>query len=112
MLKRLLFTLIITLSAISVSAQSGTGTLKGSVLEESNGETIPFANVALMQGERVISGTSTDFDGVFQLTNIPPGSYDVRFSFIGYNTVIKTGVVINSDKAMATFLAGVILSSP
>ncbi len=99
MLRKLLFTLAIALGfASSVSAQVGAGTIKGTVTEKANGEPVPFANVVLLRGTEQILVTTTDFDGVYTLKPIPPGSYDVKFSYVGFSPSRKSGVVVSSGK--------------
>ncbi|MBZ0199115.1 MAG: TonB-dependent receptor [Ignavibacteriaceae bacterium] len=58
-----------------------TGTLQGKVTDES--EPIPSVNILFMGSG---FGTVTDFDGKYLLKNIPAGSYEVRFSSVGYET--------------------------
>ncbi len=62
---------------ISVLAQSS---LSGSVLDSKSKQPIPGVNV-VVQGSK--NGTSTDFDGKFQLSNLKKGD-KIVFSFIGY----------------------------
>lgn len=59
--------------------------IEGVVLDkELNLEPVPFAEVYL-KGTNF--GTSTDFDGLFELTNIPPANYTLVVNFVGYETV-------------------------
>lgn len=73
--KKLLFLML--LLPISVLAQSS---LSGSVLDSKSKQPIPGVNV-VVQGST--NGTSTDFDGKFQLSNLKKGD-KIVFSFIGY----------------------------
>ena len=99
MLRKLLFTLTIALlSTASIFAQSGPGSIKGTITEGGNKEPVPFANVTLFKGSNQIMGTTTDFDGKFTLKPIPPGVYDVQVSYVGFQTKRIAGVVVNSDK--------------
>ncbi|MCB0801527.1 MAG: carboxypeptidase-like regulatory domain-containing protein [Flavobacteriales bacterium] len=99
MLKKLLLTLVVAVGCIfSISAQSGAGTIKGTVLDDNTGETVPFANVQLKKGSDLIIGTTTDFDGKYTLKPIPPGQYDVLVSYVGFSTAKTTGVIVNSDR--------------
>lgn len=66
---------------ISVLAQSS---LSGSVLDSKSKQPIPGVNV-VVQGST--NGTSTDFDGKFQLSNLKKGD-KIVFSFIGYKNAI------------------------
>ena len=53
-----------------------------------------MASVALLQDGVIINGTSTDFDGYYTIKPIPPGTYNVRVSFIGYQAQEMEKVVL------------------
>ncbi|MDG5491338.1 TonB-dependent receptor [Psychroserpens sp. SPM9] len=65
-------------------------TVKGTVTDQATGQPIPGVNV-LVKG--TAKGASTDFDGVFTITNVPVNSTLV-FTYIGYKT--KEFVVIEN----------------
>ncbi|MDH7446004.1 TonB-dependent receptor [Aquimarina sp. 2201CG14-23] len=74
-----------------VSAQE-TGSIAGTLLDkEANNQPLPFANV-LIKG--TTKGTTTDFDGLYTIENLEPGTYTVEFSFVGYETLDKEAVVV------------------
>lgn len=97
MLKKLLFTLCIVLTSWSL-AFAQQGRLKGVITDKATGETIPFANVVLENGGTLAGGASSDFDGNFDINPIPPGTYDLKATFVGYNTFIMKGIVISANK--------------
>jgi len=82
----------------SLSAQVGSGTLKGTLTDAETGEPLPFVNIVLQKGDRQVTGSATDFDGKYTIKPIPPGVYDVLVSFVGYNSKRIEGVQINNDK--------------
>lgn len=43
-------------------------------------------------------GTAADIDGYYTVLQIPPGSHDVRFSSVGYQTKVLEGVQISSNQ--------------
>ena len=45
-----------------------------------------------------MAGTNTDFDGEYTIKPIQPGTYDVLFSFVGYQSKKVTGVVVSANK--------------
>lgn len=99
MLRKLLLALAIAMGCVlSLSAQVGQGTIKGKILDDENGEPVPFANVTLMNGADQIIGTTTDFDGQYTLKPIPPGSYDLQISYVGYQTKRIANITVSSDK--------------
>ncbi len=97
MLKKLLFLLCIVLTSWSL-ALAQQGRLKGVIKDKDTGEPIPFANVVLENGGTQVGGASTDFDGNYDINPIPPGTYDLRATFVGYNTFLMKGVVISGNK--------------
>ena len=60
-------------------AQSG---VKGKIINE-NGEPVAFASVVI-QEEKI--GVDSDTNGFFEITNLHPGTYTIRISFIGFST--------------------------
>ena len=97
MLKKLLFTFCIVLTSWSL-ALAQQGRLKGVITDKDTGEPIAFANVVLENGGTQVGGASTDFDGNYDINPIPPGTYDLRATFVGYNTYVVKGVVIPGNK--------------
>ncbi|MBI3133930.1 MAG: carboxypeptidase regulatory-like domain-containing protein [Bacteroidetes bacterium] len=93
--------LVITTFLLSVGfvfAQTGTGSIKGTVTDKTTGEPLPFVKVIVFQGEQQKGYAATDFAGKFLISSLAPGQYDVELRFVGYQTVRQTGVVVSSDK--------------
>jgi len=87
---------VLLLGSASVMAQTS---LQGKVTEEETGEPVLFANVVLEKNGVFITGTQTDFDGNYSITNLDAGTYDVKVSFVGLQTALIKGVVISAGKA-------------
>ncbi|MDX1471006.1 MAG: carboxypeptidase-like regulatory domain-containing protein, partial [Flavobacteriaceae bacterium] len=68
------------------------GSLTGTLYDQSE-QTVPFATVAVMKlpDSTVVTGTTTDIDGKFDLKPNYTGKYFLRFSAIGYSTVSTPG---------------------
>ncbi len=76
------FVLILFISISSVlNAQNGI--IRGTVFDGVNGESLPGVTIYIESNSQ---GTITDLDGKFNLS-VAPGIYDVRISFISYETV-------------------------
>ncbi len=91
-----IYLLIIALAApVLVSAQS-TGSIVGKLTDqELNNEPLAFANV-LIQGTTI--GTTSDFDGLYEISGVEPGTYTVVYSYLGYETVEIPNVVVEAGK--------------
>ena len=79
-------------------AQTGAGSIKGQIIDKETGEPLPFVKVVAQQNGQQKGFASTDFDGKFLISQLPPGSYDVEARFVGYQPVRLEGVEVNSDK--------------
>lgn len=91
--KLLLFTFLFI--SINASAQD-TGSIVGKLTDkEVNDEPLAFANV-LLKG--TTKGTTSDFDGLYEISNIEPGTYTVSFSYLGYETVEIQAVEVIAGK--------------
>ena len=91
--KLLLFTFLFI--SINASAQD-TGSIVGKLTDkEVNDEPLAFANV-LLKG--TTKGTTSDFDGLYEISNIEPGTYTVSYSYLGYETVEIQAVEVVAGK--------------
>lgn len=90
---RLLFTLIILI--ITKVAISQNSSIKGKVVDEKTGETLPGA-VVMING--TTTGGNTDLDGNFSINNVAPGTYNLVCKLISYNTKNLTGVIVKSGE--------------
>lgn len=76
----------------------GQSALKGKVADQETEEPIPFANIVVYKEGKMITGSTTDFDGRYTIKPIKSGYYDVRVAYIGYENLEMKGVVLNADK--------------
>ena len=71
-----------------------TGKLAGRVTAKESGEPLIGANVMI---DGTILGAATDLDGNFYILQIPPGTYSIRFSMIGYQSLVINDVRMMVD---------------
>ncbi len=72
-------------------AQSENGSLKGVIKEDGTEETLPGVNILIIGTS---FGAATDVDGTYQIQNIRPGEYSIRITYIGFETILLTGIKI------------------
>lgn len=73
------------------------GKISGIVTEKGGAKgTLPGVTVYLK--ELSSKGTTTDADGQYVLLAVPPGSYTLVISYIGYATIVKEEVVVYSGR--------------
>ena len=90
-------TLAVVLATCTMTMAQSQGRLKGKITDET-GETVPFANVIVEKGGSQVGGASSDFDGNYDINPIPPGTYDLKSSCIGYNAFVLKNIVIPANK--------------
>tara|TARA_R110000868_G_scaffold125037_2_gene330346 strand:- start:8809 stop:11643 length:2835 start_codon:yes stop_codon:yes gene_type:complete len=93
---RLLFLSLLFITTVSISNAQDTGSIVGKIIDkEANDEPLAFANV-LIKG--TTKGTTTDFDGLYEVPNIAPGTYTLNFSYLGYESVEIPNVSVEAGK--------------
>ncbi|OFY83217.1 MAG: hypothetical protein A3F72_03365 [Bacteroidetes bacterium RIFCSPLOWO2_12_FULL_35_15] len=88
--------IFITLAIIVVTKVvfSQSSSIKGKVIDEKTGETLPGA-VVILKG--TTTGGNTDLDGTFSINNLDSGTYTLECKLISYNTKVLTGVTVKSS---------------
>ena len=92
LLHRLLVILFWLILSMDVMAQNGE--LRGTITDKKTGEPLFGATVFLIDTD---FGAATNPDGQYVLSEIPASTYNIRVSFIGYQTQIIYNVVIRSE---------------
>jgi hypothetical protein len=87
--------LSITLFACALIGQQNNGIVAGTVIDAVSKDGLPFATVVLL-GTGI--GTAADIDGNFEIRSIPPGTYQLRASLVGYSPIVKTDITVTNSK--------------
>ncbi|MBY0433055.1 MAG: carboxypeptidase-like regulatory domain-containing protein [Cyclobacteriaceae bacterium] len=90
----ILLIIFLFLSGVAVFGQRGS--ITGRILDASTLEPLPFSNIFV---DQTTMGVAADDKGVYRMQNIPPGSYDFVFSYVGYQ-LYKTRQVIKSGEQL------------
>lgn len=82
----------ILLAGYAASGQYGT--VRGFVYEKETGEPVIFTNVYLFKTNY---GAATDVNGYYAITRIPPGSYTLMVTYLGFDT-LQMYITIAADQ--------------
>lgn len=70
---------------------SQSGKIAGKITDATTGEDLPFVNVMVVGTNY---GAATDLEGNYFIINIPPGTYSVKASAIGYNSITVQNIKV------------------
>lgn len=77
-----------------------TGWIKGFVFDSKNNKPVEYANVVLYskRTQEQVTGTITDPQGFFHLTDLRPGMYILEIKFIGFDAFSMDSIMIRPNK--------------
>ncbi len=106
------FGLPVLLLLMGHNAQAQQSVVRGFVTDASNEQPLQGATVVLRAADTIVSGTVTDGDGYFVINRIPPGSYDLVISFVGFapgteSLVLSDGQIRDVRVALAMQAAAI-----
>ncbi|MGA9407580.1 MAG: TonB-dependent receptor, partial [Bacteroidota bacterium] len=87
--------LVLTSVALSSPVQTRSGSIVGRVYDSATKDSIPLATVIIV-GSTL--GAATDEQGHFIISHIPPGTYEVQASAVGYAPLVQRDVVVRASK--------------
>ena len=74
-------------------------TITGRVVDAVTQEPLPSASVAVLgEDGGLLGGAATTLEGEFELAGLDPGTYVIRASFIGYDALVRTDVVVQRSR--------------
>ena len=83
-----------------------TGKLAGRVTDKDKNEPLIGANVMVVG---TTLGAATDLDGNYYVLQVPPGTYSIRFTMIGYQSLVINDVRVKVD--LTTTINGALVES-
>jgi hypothetical protein len=72
-----------------------TGMIKGAIVDAETKTPLMGANVVVLGTKR---GAASDDIGHFIILDVPVGSYTLQFSYLGYETMRKTDIIVRSER--------------
>ncbi|WP_257669545.1 outer membrane beta-barrel family protein [Parapedobacter tibetensis] len=106
-----IFLIVIFILPLGVAAQEGNAKVSGVVIDEASKEPVGFASATLLKqdSENYINGMQTAADGKILFTDVAPGTYMVRVTYVGYEDLLKENIVVEAGKDVD--LGGILLKS-
>lgn len=92
----LIFTIIYSL----VVSTDQTGEIAGTIIHRDDNSNFPGIDIRLYQQNEFIAGAVSGGDGKFQIPDIPIGSYDLHFNFIGHRKKVIRNICVEPDKVL------------
>ncbi len=87
--------LILLLLYTSISISQSIGVISGRVIDKRTKEPLVGVNVLVLDTKL---GSSTDENGQYRIDDVPVGTYRLEFEYIGYQTLLKTDIVVKPSK--------------
>jgi len=77
-----------------------TGKITGIVQDSSSNSSLEFATIVLTRAgrDKTVNGGVSDANGKFKLTEISLGKYELKVTFLGYETKIVKGIALTPEK--------------
>src|SRR6266511_4207570 len=92
---------IVSASASSAFAQSGLGSITGTVLDETGGR-LSGTEIRIVETSTGATRTTTSNEvGLFNLPAVPPGTYTITFSRDNFKTKQLDNIALNSFQALS-----------
>ncbi len=85
-------------------ARAQNAVVRGFVTDAANGEALQGVNVVLENAAGDLRGVASTGDGIYGITRVPPGRYQLRASFIGFQTYVDT-LDLSADERLTVNIA-------
>ena len=89
-----LFLFLLLAFPAAILAQT-TGKIAGTITDKSTGEALPGVNI-VVEGTNL--GASADLQGHYTILQVPPGTYSLRISMVGFRPVIVKDVYVKIEQ--------------
>jgi len=100
MLRKLLSTLSIVVASVGLTMAQNEAAIKVKLIDKTTKETIPFANVVVEMGGIQVGVGTTNIDGEALIKPLNPGRYNVKGTYVGYQSVQIDNVVLTVGKTV------------
>ena len=99
-MKKILTTIMVAMVFVAIAAgNASAAVINGIVIDSSDSTELLQANIALLKADKdstYVDGTVAEWNGVFNIENVPEGHYYLKCSYFGYKDIVKR-VSIGAD---------------
>src|SRR5437763_16616342 len=90
--------------SVHVCAQTGSGSITG-VVRDATQSAVPAASVRITNTESGVAlAATTNDEGLYRVNSVGPGTYRVEASAPGFDTTVRTDVVLTTAQTVAVDL--------
>lgn len=89
------YLLLLFILTSSFAYAQTTGKISGRISDDKTGESLIGTSVTILDTKL---GASSDLNGDYYIINIPPGTYKLRISMIGYENIVMQEVVVSVNR--------------
>lgn len=90
-----IYVIFTVLILFTLNSFAQTGSISGKVTDAETGEILIGVNILVIN---TTNGTSTDLDGVYEIGNLVPGKYSLRFSYVSYSSTIVNDIAVKANE--------------
>lgn len=88
--------LLLTTMGLLAQKQELSGIIKGQLVDADTQQPLIGANVVILN---TMLGAATDGEGSFVIVDVPVGSYNLSYSYIGYKTRVESDVIVRPRRS-------------
>lgn len=99
-LKLLLLLLISNCTFLLAQTNENQGIINGKVIDKTTKQSIPYVNVSVMEGAKLITGGITQENGNFTIKGLALKKYTIEIQFIGYKKVTQEVTLTENNKTV------------
>src|SRR4051812_13477972 len=90
--------------SVNVYAQTGSGSITG-VVRDATQSAVPAASIRITNTDSGVALTAiTNDEGIYRVNSVGPGTYRVEASAPGFDTTLRTDVVLTTAQTVAVDL--------
>jgi outer membrane receptor for ferrienterochelin and colicin len=92
--RKIVLTLLLSMFGVLYVFAGNTGKIAGKIVDSKSKEPIIGASVLI---DGTVMGAASDLDGNFNILNVPPGTYTLKVSAVGYGNSTRKNVKVSID---------------